>query len=597
VYPGDDGHLVYVSDDQGNTIPDFSNVGYMSGTVPLPGTEGTPNVPVRITLDPAPGDAGARIQAAIDFVSSLPIRPDGFRGAVLLRAGEYQIADHVEIRTSGVVLRGEGIGAGGTILRATGTARRYDDLDPRNDGLVQLRGDIPTSISLRGSAAPPRFPGAPGRDHAIVDPYVPVGARSFTVSDTTGLSIGDPVIVHRPSPANWIHDLGMDAFGSQSWQPNRMNLDSDRIITQIDGNQITIDAPLTNALDQQYGGGTVYKYTFPGRIDHVGVQYVRGDSDFQSSTDEDHAWTFISLIGVENAFVRHVAAYHFAFSAVDVHKTAKWVTVQDAYYRDPISRIQGGRRYSFNVDGQLTLVRDAHARQGRHDFVQGSIVPGPNVFVDCTGEQSFDESGPHTRWSTGTLFDNVRISAASVPDPHHRIGALNAHNRGQDTSGSLQGWAGANMVIWNSSAHSVEVEQPPTAQNWAIGAVADNTPLPSSDGYYDSFGTPVEPRSLYGAQLQERLGRPGPARPGRTSPQVSASALDEQVSRFLTGPENAVPALGQQPSHGENGKGMDCPPWPSFAPAPQQSLRLMNSRPSALSTDLLAADQLFTGEI
>jgi hypothetical protein len=88
VHPGADGHLVYVPDAQGNTIPDFSNVGYMGGTVPLPGTDGTPAVPVKATVRPPAGgaDAGAVIQAAIDQVSALP-EVNGFRGAVLLRAG------------------------------------------------------------------------------------------------------------------------------------------------------------------------------------------------------------------------------------------------------------------------------------------------------------------------------------------------------------------------------------------------------------------------------------------------------------------------------------------------------------------------------
>jgi hypothetical protein len=61
VFPGDDGRLVYVPDVQGNTIPDFSKVGYMGGTVPLPDTPGGVTVPTRVTLSPQPGDATARI--------------------------------------------------------------------------------------------------------------------------------------------------------------------------------------------------------------------------------------------------------------------------------------------------------------------------------------------------------------------------------------------------------------------------------------------------------------------------------------------------------------------------------------------------------
>jgi hypothetical protein len=506
VYPGADGRLVYVPDDQGNTIPDFSDVGYMSGVVPLPGTPGGVVVPTRATVFPAPGDATARIQAAIDQVSQLPLDANGFRGAVRLEAGEYDIASYLEIRASGVILRGIGRDPNtGTRLLATGTDQRYDQNNPLAEGVIRIEGDT-TGINLLGSGRPPRASGPGGQDHQVLDSYVPVGATSFTLDSTAGLNVGDTIIVHRPSTHDWLSFIGMstDQYGSAGWADNSKDLDSDRIITGIDGNTITIDAPLTQALDQQFGGGTVYKYSFPGRITNVGVQNLLGDSTYTSPTDENHAWTFINLVGVANAFVSHISAYHFAFSAVDIHKTSKWVTVQDAYNRDPISQLLGGRRYSFNVDGQLTLVRDAHTLGGRHDFVQGSIVPGPNVFVDCTAEQAYDESGPHDRYSTGTLFDNVIVQPAGTSSDR---GALSIHNRGQDSTGSLQGWTGANMVVWNSTATTMDLDPPPGAQVWAIGDTADNA---SGGAFWESFGAPVEPRSLYDAQLQDRLSQDRP---------------------------------------------------------------------------------------
>jgi hypothetical protein len=523
VYPGADGHLVYVPDAQGNTIPDFSTVGYLGGAVPLPDTPGGAQVPTRVTLHPAPGDATARIQAALDQVGALPLDANGFRGAVYLTAGTYDISDHIEIRASGVVLRGAGQSTSGTVLYATGTGRRYDANDPLQDGLVQLKGQIPAGVHLLGSGALPKVAGT---EHAIVDPYVPVGATTFTAGSTAGLSVGDAVIVHRPSPANWIHDIGMDV-APNPWQPGTRDLDSDRVITAIDGNRVTIDAPLTNALDQQYGGGTLYKYSFPGRIFNVGVESVRGDSAFNPDVrdaqghqvDEDHAWDFITTVGVENAFVRHVAAAHFAFSAVDVLKTSKWVTVEDAHSRTPVSLVSGDRRYSFEVAGQLTLVKDCDAFQGRHDFALGSIVPGPNAFVNCTAEGAYDESGPHHTWSTGALFDNVVVRATTEPG-HPAAGDLGAYNRGHDSAGSLQGWSGANMVFWNSTAQRMRVEQPPTAQNYAIGCTADSY---SGDGYFESSGTPVEPASLYEAQLQDRLALPSPAGPPAGAALVSAT--------------------------------------------------------------------------
>jgi hypothetical protein len=469
VYPGPDGKLIYVADEQGNRIPDFSQVGYLTGVVD------PPVVAVKATVEPGPGDAGGRIQAAIDAVSSLPPDADGFRGAVLVKAGIHPIAGHLELKTSGVVLRGEGRFEGtGTVILATGTDRR---------SLVQVHG--------AGSRQK-----VPGTEHSIMDDYLPVGSRTFQLDATDGLRPGDQIIVHRPSTAEWIQDIGMDLLDNP-WQPGSKDLNFDRVITAISGNQVTVDAPLTNAFEQQYGGGDVYAYSWPGRIEKVGIESLKGRSEFTSPTDEDHSWTFIELAAVQNAWVRDITAQYFAYSAVFITRTAKWVTVSGAESVDPVSVVTGGRRYSFNIEGQLSLVKDSRARQGRHDFVVGSVVPGPNVFVDGLAEQALSDTGPHHRWSNGTLFDNIEVQANSI----------NVRDRGN--LGTGHGWAGANTVIWNSKADGMNIERPPTAQNWSIGSV---TPRPEGDGFWDSLGCPVSPRSLYYAQLQERLAGPAQAR-------------------------------------------------------------------------------------
>jgi hypothetical protein len=527
VFPGPDGHLKYVPDAQGNVIPDFSNVGYESGIVPLPGTNGTPDVPVKVIVKPlAKGvDAGATIQAAIDQVSKLPLDANGFRGAVLLKAGLYPIKGQIRITTSGVVLRGEGTdvagtslkgtvdvpgtGLTGTVLEATGTDQRYDPHLPFGDGLVQLEGAVPGGPKWNGGDD---FTALAGTTHNVTDNYVPVGAHSFHVDSVAGLQVGDSVIVHRPSTAAWIHAIGMDGT-TDPWKPGQEDLNSDRVITAIDPvhNLITIDAPLTYALEKQFGGGTIFKYANPGRIDHVGVEDLSGFSDFNPTvkdkegnpTDENHAWTFISLAGVENAFVRQITAQHFAFSAVDVQKMSKWVTVAASKSLDPVSLIAGGRRDSFELGGQLTLVENCYSFHGRHDFILHSALPGPNVFLNCVADQSYDESGPHLHWDTGVLYDNV-VDHSANDKLHPFGGSLEARNRGL-VDGSQQGWTGANLVFWNCTADKMDVEQPPTAQNWAIGCTAKFTP--TSNGFLESINHPVDPQSLYHAQLEDRLAR------------------------------------------------------------------------------------------
>src|SRR5438034_10667606 len=80
VAPGPDGRLVYETDARGNRVPDFSHCGYQGGGVAIP------DVPVRVRVPAAAGDAGRRIQAAIDSVARLPADAAGVRGAVLVEA-------------------------------------------------------------------------------------------------------------------------------------------------------------------------------------------------------------------------------------------------------------------------------------------------------------------------------------------------------------------------------------------------------------------------------------------------------------------------------------------------------------------------------
>jgi hypothetical protein len=159
-----------------------------------------------------------------------------------------------------------------------------------------------------------------------------------------------------------------------------------------------------------------------------------------------------------------------------------------------VSVITGGRRYPFSVQGgQLSLFVRCHADEARHAFVFGSRVGGPNVFLDCKSTTDYGSSEPHHRWSVGGLYDNVNTSLAIQDRQHY---------------GSGHGWAGANYVAWNCSGRLI-IQAPPTAQNWAIGFVGERRKgafEPKPDGYIESFGKHVAPRSLYLQQLQDRLG-------------------------------------------------------------------------------------------
>lgn len=163
----------------------------------------------------------------------------------------------------------------------------------------------------------------------------------------------------------------------------------------------------------------------------------------------------------------------------------------------PVSVITGGRRYSFNLSGGTgNLFQRCYSEEARHDFVSGARTTGPNVWLDCYSRDSYADDGPHHRWATGLLFDNLASRY------------LHVENR-QD-SGTGHGWSGAQTLFWNGVAEGVRCDTPRGAMNWTIGSMGEEEEgqwAPEEPpGWWESHGDPVEPRSLYLQQLRDRLG-------------------------------------------------------------------------------------------
>lgn len=518
VYPGSDGKLVYEADEQGNTIPDFSYAGYKGGGVRLP------TVPVRETIWPVPGDNTEHVQAAIDRISALPLDANGFRGALVLKAGYYKMATPIQIRASGVVLRGEGMGDTGTILIGTGTGRAPGAGGPGGGpggggpggpgGPGGGGGGIPgqTLVYVAGTAPITLLEDS---KQAITDTYVPVGGRTFTVANARNFRVGDTVIVRRIGNQEWIDALGMTGQdGNAQWRP--FNVELDRTIVAIDGNRVTIDAPITTAIEQQFGGGELIKYEEGGRISNVGIENLRGVSEYDPTvrttqwgnmdrdnftgeeyySDENHWRNFIIFDNIRDAWVRDCTALHFVYSFIGTSRGAKSITIQDCVSREPISQIAGARRFVYALRGQLGLVLRCTSDKGRHSFMTGQPTSSGNVFLDCTATLPYSSSEPHEQWASGNLYDNV----------HAPLTARFWYN-------FSIGWAGANTVFWNCEGDFM-VQKPPTAQNYTFGhigvnAVVFNIPLQDPrkpNGHIEQQGHHVFPRSLYLTQLNERLG-------------------------------------------------------------------------------------------
>ena len=540
---GPSGKLVYSEDSKGNHLPDFSHVGYHSVEKAIP------HIPVKTTLESSQGDDTQRIQNALDELGDFPLDKDGFRGALLLRRGVYRVEGTLTISNSGIVLRGEGNGPDDTCIIATG----YDDqkyqralisVDPQSDNLeAHIRHGYPTDqIKLVTNSK-----------QVIVNDYVPVGSHSFEVKSASGYKVGDRIVVYRPSTAEWIHAIGCDqlepnwseicnvrwvkdgeASGfyyqrlnshskycllqksdeawddfvkrvplsedgktfnlTRQWEVGDYDFHFERRITGIDGNHITINAPIVHSMAQEYGGGAIYHYETGERVLEVGVENMRLVSEFaapipdhpygnpeEESESENHAWHGVELkSNTENTWVRDVTGNYFGWSLVSA--SGKHATVQDCVSFGHASKITGGRRYTFMIDGQLNLVQRCIAYNGRHEFVTQEKTAGPNVFADCIGFDTKAAAGPHHRYSVGTLFDNVKSERG-----------MESRFRGK--SGTGHGWAGTQTCFYNCVAPGFDVEAPPGGMCWVIGSEKK-----------DEEDTRVTPASLYYQQVQDRLG-------------------------------------------------------------------------------------------
>jgi hypothetical protein len=481
---GADGRLSYASDAARNRIPDFSWAGYRNGEQP-------PAVAAVTTVGPVRGDATAALQAAVDAVGRRPRDASGFRGAVQLRPGTYEVRGTVRLDRDGVVLRGTDDGA-----------------DPARDTVIRAVGNRPAhrDVVVAGGSGGTGWRGeVPGTRTAVTSPFVQVGSRSFTVADPGRVRVGANIVIVHPSTQAWLRAVRYgDAAPSPGWKPGELDIVYNRYVTAVQGDTVTVDAPVYNNLDRSLSPSYLYTWNRAGLVRQVGVENLRIDIASRGGTDEAHADTPLRFRGLEDGWARRVTVRGFIkFGVVTAEATR--VTVVDSRAVDPVSAVTGGRRYNFGAEeySQLVLFRDLYANKARHAYVSnGAASSSGLVFHRVRAEGSLSPSEGHRRWSQGLLFDKFE-------DRTPRGFVLGLYNRGR--WGTSHGWGSAHSVVWNSTG-SVLVQQPPTAQNYAIGVngrVTGTGPFRGGIGYVEGTGQAgLTPDSLYEAQLRDRLRAP-----------------------------------------------------------------------------------------
>lgn len=529
----ENGRLTYVSDEEGNRIPDFSHAGYRGGGVALP------EVPRQVTLDPGEGDDTERIQQAIDTVGGMEMDENGHRGAVMLNPGEYHISDNLRVGNSGVVLRGAG-----------------DDANSGDNTILKVTKEVQgTVIEFNGGGVDWGRPASESSRTAIVTGFVPVGSRTFEVSDTSEFEVGDSVIIRHPNTQAWLDAIDGGATADDSpWTPdNNLAILYNRTITEVVGNTVVIDVPVYNHLDRSLSQSEMHHADFQNLITEVGIEDLRVVIETDGYETENHARHAVIFNGVENGWARGVTALHFQHTGFGT-RSSTFITIQACRALEPHSEITGARRYNFNAMGRSNniLFEKVLASHGRHCFVSnGTTSVSGIVFHDSTSVEAYDTSEGHRRWSQGLLFDSLVFE-----DRHPRRRSVGLYNRGDFGTG--HGWAAAHSVAWNvdPGGREIIIQKPPTAQNYGIGnqgPITGDGPFDQPEGHIEGANETPQPESLYKAQLEERLtyGTP-PDAPARLN-----VALDDDGNPELEWSHTSVKAESFQIERAVDGEGFE----------------------------------------
>ncbi|MBE7019957.1 MAG: hypothetical protein E7411_00795 [Ruminococcaceae bacterium] len=509
--------LVYKSyNEKGDKLTDFSYAGFFAGDYLPPESE---SLSIVETISPTgTKDDTAHIQAAIDRHE----RKDGKMGILKLKAGRYYInTEGIKIK-SGVLLSGEGQGPGGTVL--------YPFADKQYTA-VRIEGKQYTELLSTA---------------LISDEYVKAGSDKIHIDESriNHFKVGDRIVIKHTSTDEWAKAIKMvgtiNVYDDvTTWTAGSVQMNAERRIKAINGNEITLDFGLFVPYMKELVPSYIVKILDNEKVENAGVENLRLESYFNGDkNDEAHAVSAISVSYAKNIIIRDVTSKYFYFGLAKMANGAKNVTVQNCSCLEPVSKVAGERRYSFvaSTGSQQILVTGCYSYDARHDYATSGQASGPVVFSDSVAEMANTSSETHGTWSTGILYDNIYHIGNSSK------GFTAIANRGIYGTVRSQGWTGAGCVVWNGLSSTQILHKPPlTYENFAVGiwglyadddgmaqkernitsfekiyrtgestehteenfATDENTSI-VGDSYKENIYTPVEPRSLFKAQLAQR---------------------------------------------------------------------------------------------
>ncbi len=533
-------------------LPDFSYAGYHAGEKAIP----TPPVTASVKDFGCKGDGKSDdsqcLQRAVD--SAAP-------GALLIPRGRYLLSKQILVRKSGLVLRGEGQGADGTVLVwSKGLQELTGAIHPWNWGASGLLRFAPANAAI--SAASSASPSIAGASIAAIAPHpgalaktadhppsheLALGEQVATVttaakrgdihlhlSATAGLLAGQFIVLTLTDPA----DRSLNSHLHNDQGSNDYNQDMPlRWVVKIralaaDGidlaQPLRCDArpawlPRINRYKPiEESGVENLRFEFPDVAAYAGHQLEPGFNAlaFEGALD---CWALdITIRSCDNGP-----------SLEDLTKNCSVLGLtQLARYVPAINgRISGHHGFSFNINSHDNLLSGF--------TFTACFIHGVSVGYNASGNVARSGSGTdlnldhHSRSPFENLYSNLDLGLGEYP-------FLPVVGAGGDVLRS-----GARGTVWNVKSVKGAVAPPPFAyvQYNVIGTDQDKR---TADREWLEKVADLQPPDLYLSQLEKRLGATSAARTVPADPSGKGTSRGfDAAGRSVTGTRNGRSRIGK----------------------------------------------------
>jgi hypothetical protein len=477
-------------------LPDFSYAGYHAGEKAIPTISVIANVKTFGCLGDGKTDDSPCLQNAIDATDL---------GALFIPKGRYLLTRQIQIRKSGLVLRGEGSGPDGTVLIwSKGLQELTGSIYPWNWGASGLlRYSPPKTIPQPNSKTtakilskvadhPPTGDLALGSNFATLTAPAKRGDTQLQLSKTTGLLSGQFIVLTLTDPI----DRSLNACLHNNQDSNDYNQDMPfRWVVQIkkvNGNSIILVQPLRFDIRSVWLP-TINLYH---PIEESGLENMR--MEFPDQVYAGHqlepGYNAFSFEGALNCWAKNITIQN-CDNGPSLEELTKNCTVLELTQlpRSTLTlngRISGHHGFSFNSNSHDNLLSG-------FDF-QATFIHGVSVGYNASGNVIKSGKGNdlnldhHSRSPIENLYSDIDLGLGAYP-------FIPVAGAGGDPLRT-----GARGTVWNIRSRSGVVAPPPFAylQFNMIGTNQDKRT--ENREWLEQVGE-IIPADLFTSQVERRL--------------------------------------------------------------------------------------------